>query len=349
MSDARVSGKLEERTARVWQPADYLSSLTVSQAFQPSAWMAPQTAAFVVPSLIPPETEAPEDSLAESPIPALESAPAEPQPLVVEPPLEPAVHSQQELERVKAQAYEEGRQQGMRETSEELSAQAQAWKAESAARLAALEQGVRELIESPDLLHEPLKRLALHLAEQLVMGELTISPQAIERLVRRCVDELDAPRGTPVRIELHPDDLGPLQEWLSSLSAEGEGAAQAKAPPWVLQANATVLPGSVRASANDAMVTDLIEHRLDAMARQLLQVPASARQQSAFKPERMASRRAEVSQVLDAQPRMAEAPRGGRFAPVIDADVSPIAGSPESDPNPSASGSADEPEAGEAP
>ncbi|MFM7342851.1 MAG: FliH/SctL family protein [Betaproteobacteria bacterium] len=333
MSDARVSGKGEERTARVWQPADYLSSQTVSQAFQPSAWMAPQSAAFVVPSLSPPpmpEEEAWVDG------PAQEPDPIEPEPLVLMQAAEPAVHSEQELERVRAQAYEEGRQQGLRETSEELGAQAQAWKDQSAARLAALEQGVRALIESPDLLYEPLKRLALHLAEQLVIGELAISPQAIERLIRRCVDELDAPRGTPVRIELHPDDLGPLQEWMASLSAEGEGVPQAKAPPWILQANATVLPGSVRASANDAMVTDLIEHRLEAMARQLLQVPASARTQSAFKPERLAARRAEVSQVLDAQPRMSESPRGGRFAPVIDADASPIAGASTGDTNPGA-------------
>jgi hypothetical protein len=40
-------------------------------------------------------------------------------------------------------------------------------------------------------LFEPVKRLALHISEQLVLAELTISGQAIERLVQRCLDEID--------------------------------------------------------------------------------------------------------------------------------------------------------------
>jgi flagellar biosynthesis/type III secretory pathway protein FliH len=191
--------------------------------------------------------------------------------------------------------------------------------------LAALEAAVNELVRSPAQMHEPLKRLALHLAEQLVLAELSIAPQAIERLVQRCVDELAAQRGESVLIELHPDDLAPMQELLGGHGTDGAQTDEAKkAPPWVLQANASLLPGSVRASAHDAVVSDLIEHRLDDLARQLLAVPAPVRQQSAFQGERLAARRAEVSQVLDAQPRMAEPPRNPRFGAVIDADASPI-------------------------
>lgn len=326
MSDVLVKGKAEERTARVWQPADYLGDESVSQVFQTSSWMARSTAVFVVPSFERPDPEV--LGLIEEPEPLeAESAPVEPE--VIAPPTEPALHSAKDLEAERQQAFEEGRQQGLREASEELAAQSQAWREQAASRLAALEQGVRELMETPDQLHEPLKRLALHLAEQLVIGELTVSPQAIERLVRRCVDELDAQRGVPVRVELHPDDLGPLQELLNSLSADTGEAASGKPQPWLLQANASVLPGSVRASANDAMVFDLVEHRLEALAAQLLRVPSAARQQSAFKPDRLAARKAEVSQVLDAQPRMAEPARGGRFAPVIEAEANPVEGAPD--------------------
>ncbi len=323
MSDVLVKGKAEERTARVWQPADYLGDESVSQVFQTSSWMARSTAVFVVPTIERPEPEALD--LIEEPEP-LEAEPAPAESEVIAAPAEPAVHSAKDLQAERQQAFEEGRQQGLREAAEEQAAQGQAWREQAASRLAALEQGVRELMEAPDQLHEPLKRLALHLAEQLVIGELTVSPQAIERLVRRCVDELDAQRGAPVRVELHPDDLGPLQELLGSLSADAGEAASAKPLPWILQANASVLPGSVRASANDAMVFDLVEHRLEALAAQLLRVPAAARQQSAFKPERLAARKAEVSQVLDAQPRMAEPGRGGRFAPVIEAEANPVEG-----------------------
>ena len=109
------------------------------------------------------------------------------------------------------------------------------------------------------------------------------------------------------------------------MSADGAQPDEPKKmPAWVLQANASLLPGSVRASANDAVVSDLIEHRLDDLARQLLAVPAPARRHSAFQSERLAARRAEVSQVLDAQPRMAEPPRNPRFGAVIEADASPV-------------------------
>jgi len=334
LSDNLVRGKAEERTARVWQPADYAGVGAISQAFQTSSWMERRTSVFVVPNFERPELPALE--VVEELPPEVEAVEHEPQ-AVLPPPAEPAVHSAKDLEAQRQQAFEEGRQQGLREASEEQAAQAQAWRDQAASRLSALERGIGELIEAPDQLHEPLKRLSLHLAEQLVIGELSLSPQAIERLVRRCVEELDAQRGAPVRVELHPDDLGPLQELLGSLTPEGGDAAAGKAFPWVLQANASVLPGSVRASANDAMVFDLIEHRLEALAGQLLRVPAAARQQSAFKPERLAARKAEVSQVLDAQPRMAEPGRGGRFAPVIEADAAPVEGSSDVDPQPGAS------------
>ncbi len=329
MSNSRAIAQTEERTARVWQPADYLSSQTVSQAFEVSPWAVGRLVSFVVPSLDPPPKDEPSDALDETAALGYEAARVEPEPLMEPETKEPAIHSEVELERVRMQALEEGRQQGLREAADDLRAQTAAWREQAAARLDALERGVRELVETPDQLHEPLKRLALHLAEQLVIGELSVSPQAIERLVRRCVEELDVQRGVPVRIEVHPDDLGPLQDMLSGLAAEGGEGASNKSPPWILQANASVLPGSVRASANDAMVFDLVEHRLEALASQLLRAPAAARQQSAFKPERLAARKAEVSQVLDAQPRMAEPTRGGRFAPVIEADASEVKASPE--------------------
>lgn len=324
MSDPRAMGKTEERTARVWQPADYLSSQTVGQAFEVSPWAMGRLVSFVVPSLGPPPQEEVAEELDEIAALGYEAARVEPEPAVAAQAIEPEVHSESELERVRLQALEEGRQQGLREAADDMSAQAAAWREQAASRLDALERGVRELMETPDQLHEPLKRLALHLAEQLVIGELSISPQAVDRLVRRCVEELDAQRGVPVRVEVHPDDLGPLQEMLNGLTSEGGEASPNKSLPWVLQANASVLPGSVRASANDATVFDLIEHRLEALAAQLLRVPAAARHQSAFKPERLAARKAEVSQVLDAQPRMSEPARGGRFAPVIEAEASSV-------------------------
>jgi hypothetical protein len=168
-----------------------------------------------------------------------------------------------------------------------------------------LETSVRRLITTPQALYEPMKRLTLHLAEQLVLAELTLSPQAIERLVRRGVDELAPQRLAPIMVELNPADLALLQshgtDW-----------------PWHLQANDELMPGSVRASASDAVVSDLIEHRLEALACSLLLDTSRSTAQSAFQPNRLAARMAS-EQVVDAQPRMPPA-----AAPAPAAAAAPI-------------------------
>lgn len=333
MSDTLRRDPIPERTARVWQSADFQRGGAAAPAFQPSAWALAPAPAFGLQSYTAPDG-AGQAELAGDALP-LDGDGAEhtevlalpePTPAAIAAPVPPAgMFSQDDLNLASAQSYEQGRLHGMQQALEQGRVEAQHSRAQMGQRLAALEAAVNELTQSPAQMHEPLKRLALHLAEQLVLAELSMSPQAIERLVQRCVDELAAQRGESVLIELHPDDLVPMQELLKAMSAEPAQPEEAKkAPAWVLQANAALLPGSVRASAHDAVVSDLIEHRLDDLARQLLAVPATARRQSAFQSERLAARRAEVSQVLDAQPRMAEPPRNPRFGPVIDAEPSPV-------------------------
>jgi hypothetical protein len=75
-----------------------------------------------------------------------------------------------------------------------------------------------------------------------------------------------------------------------------------------LQADETLLPGSVRASANDAIVEDLIAERLSTLARGLHIDEPRWSAQSAFSAERIAADRVPSSRVEDAQPRMAVTP-----------------------------------------
>jgi hypothetical protein len=79
-----------------------------------------------------------------------------------------------------------------------------------------------------------------------------------------------------------------------------------------LQANDKLLPGSVRASANDALVEDLIGERLAALARGLAVSEPRWRAKTAFSAERMASDRIPGTGVEDARPRMAS------VAPAVD-------------------------------
>jgi flagellar biosynthesis/type III secretory pathway protein FliH len=120
------------------------------------------------------------------------------------------------------------------------------------------------LMADPKKFFEPLKRLALHIAEQVVVGELQTSSKAMERLVQRCLDELDHPVHGAVVLELNPADKTRLQEH----SADFIKGMR-------LEAVHDMQPGSVRVFANDTVIEDLVAHRLESLAHALLvDVPA---------------------------------------------------------------------------
>jgi flagellar biosynthesis/type III secretory pathway protein FliH len=196
--------------------------------------------------------------------------------------LDPAeqVPDSEQIKALRQQAFEEGLQAGraqaeadMRERSELEEKDKRALESERIQELLTqIHQGVEQLQDNPSLRHEPLKRLALHLAEQLVLAELSLSAQAIEGLVQRCVQAIDMPASTELLIELHPSDLEML---LPSL----DEAAQTH---WRLQADPDLRPGSVRVSADDSVVSDLVEHRLAHLAHELLDQPQRFEQHSVF-------------------------------------------------------------------
>ena len=156
-------------------------------------------------------------------------------------------------------------------------------------------QRLQALVENPQDLYEPLKRLALHVAEQLVLAELTLSGSAIERLVQRCLDELDLHGQGLVTIELNPQDKARLEEKAGDMlkNIQLHGLAQLK-------------PGSVRVLANDTQVEDLVQTRLQALAHSLLGQPEAWREQSSFFKQPLSQRDTEVS---DAAPRDVVDPR----------------------------------------
>jgi hypothetical protein len=249
--------------------------------------------------------------------------------------------TEEALETERQGAYDKGLEEGRRQVSEEWNAEKNKTRLTSESIMVELDAAVRRVIDTPDKLYEPIKRLALHLAEQLVLAELTVSPQAIERLVRRCVDELAPQRLAPITVELNAADLAVLQAMPvtspasnnvsagnaseNNTSTKNDGApAKPTAPqwPWHLQASDDLLPGSVRASASDAVVSDLIEHRLEVLARGLLLDSTRGMAQSAFQPSRMAARMSGEREVVDAQPRMSPAPAPTRsFAAPMPQDL----------------------------
>ena len=136
------------------------------------------------------------------------------------------------------------------------------------------------------MLGVPLKRLAVHIAEQLVLAELNTSGAAIERLVQRCLDELNLHGSQVVTVELNPQDKARLQDVANDMLSQVQ-----------LQAIASLQPGSVRVIVNDTQVEDLVEHRLEALAHGLLGQPEAWREKSPFFRQPLAQRESEVQDV----------------------------------------------------
>ena len=208
------------------------------------------------------------------------------------------------LEAARAQAFSEGLAQGRTEGLQQAAEQQQA---RQQATQQAQDQQVKQLLsaiqaamdafrQDPASLFEPLKKLALRLAEELVLGELSVSPQAIDRLVQRCVDTLDTSASTPLVIQLSPSDLALLREHPETESDRPDH--------WTWEVDASLLPGSVRIKATDTVVSDFVETRLTALAQSLLKPESAWTSQSAFNPARFAQRPS-IRLVEDVEPRAA--------------------------------------------
>ena len=145
---------------------------------------------------------------------------------------------------------------------------------------------LQALSDNPQALFEPLKRLALHISEHMVLAELNLSGQAIERLVQRCLDEIDLHGQSQVVIELNPQDKSRLQEMAGDVMSQMQ-----------IQAVSTLQPGSVRVLVNDTQIEDLVQNRMQSLANSLLTQPEAWREQSVFVRQPLAQREGQAQDV----------------------------------------------------
>lgn len=162
--------------------------------------------------------------------------------------------SEQELEQTRTQAYEQGVAAGLAQAREQWDGERQHEKE----LLRHLGIELRGLNQDSQRFFEPLRKLSLHIAEQLVRAELQVNGQVVDRLITQCVQMIEQP-GAKVTVSLNPQDLQRVQ----AMGAEATKDYQ-------LEADDTLREGSVRARVNDTAVQDLIEHRLEALASRLL-------------------------------------------------------------------------------
>ena len=164
-------------------------------------------------------------------------------------------------EEAREAAYQEGLQAGRDQAMSELQQSFE----NKLTQLRHLLEGLQRLSEDPDTLFEPMKKLAVHLAEQLVRGELSQSPQTISRLVDNCLRELAASGEKAVIVHLNPEDL---EQYKPLIAPFGDSI--------VLRPDATLTRGSVRTSLDGSVVEDLIERRVKGIQKSLAQPVAGS-------------------------------------------------------------------------
>jgi flagellar biosynthesis/type III secretory pathway protein FliH len=170
------------------------------------------------------------------------------------------------LEQLRDEAY----QQGLLEGQAQVRADFETERSKERELMRHLGIELRSISQDPQRFFEPLKRLSLHLAEQLVRAELQLSGQAIHNLIQQCIQQLDHVV-EPVHVSVNPEDL-------QRLTAMGESVTK----HMQLEADAQLRPGSVRVRVQDSVVQDLIETRLEPLARRLLTQPEQWMQQSSL-------------------------------------------------------------------
>lgn len=171
------------------------------------------------------------------------------------------VIDEQALEAAKQQGYDQGHAAGLSEglTQGQAQGQAQAetaWQAQQAL-LAELVAQIPRLSEQINSWREPMRELALHIAEQLVRGELRATGEVAARLVQGALDNLEQPSARVVAT-LHPDDAAQLNAMASELPKDMR-----------IQPDPSLTRGSVRVSTDDSLIEDLMSTRLESLAAQL--------------------------------------------------------------------------------
>lgn len=125
-------------------------------------------------------------------------------------------------------------------------------------KLAQAEVALQEMTNMlGEAMFEPVKRLALHMAKELVRGELTQSDEVVTRLVKGCMEQLEISKDK-LQVYLNGDDYQLLQ---ADSMLEGKVS---------YLPSADLQPGSVRVEQADSWVDDLLEDRLIMLSNQAL-------------------------------------------------------------------------------
>jgi hypothetical protein len=163
------------------------------------------------------------------------------------------VSEQEVMEREQShflRGLEEGKRQIRQEMAQKVQDQCQV--------LAGVSDQLNALLQNSGKLYEPLRRLSLHIAKQLVAGEISQPVAVIERLVQRCLDEVNLPVQGLVTVQVSEQDRAFLNERDSALF---QGMR--------IETDSQLLPASVRVLVNDMVIEDFAKNRMSSVVHAL--------------------------------------------------------------------------------
>ena len=161
------------------------------------------------------------------------------------------VASEEQSINTNKQSFEEGYTQGKEAAESELHLERQV--------LIDLVSKIKDAQKDPSKFFDPLKKLSIHLAEQLVRGELNLSSDIVDRLVKAALDDIDTFGDEPVIVYLHPLDLKTFNAHLIS-----------EIPNIEQRADQQLSRGSVCITVGDTAIEDFLEHRLKNLAEEII-------------------------------------------------------------------------------
>ena len=171
---------------------------------------------------------------------------------------------EREVERVRAQAFSEGQAQGQLEAKQMLEMESESSNAALVSELGDIvgelvNEARNHLVAHQDLF-DPLKKLALALAEQIARRELTLSDASLTGFIEESLSQVDPMQMGEVIIYVSHD-------WYERLQ---QPELEAIFATYALRRDDALQPGSVRLAVEDTSIVDLIDHRVEQLADQLL-------------------------------------------------------------------------------
>jgi flagellar biosynthesis/type III secretory pathway protein FliH len=172
----------------------------------------------------------------------------------------PPPPSEEMLEAAREEAFQKGYEEGYTKAEAAVKDELQAEVELAAQNLNDFTSKLAEAARDTDTFYAPLLNLSMHLAEQLVRGELTLSSKAIQRLIETCLMEFEQEATAPVVVRMHPDDLARIEQDDALLPKN-----------IILRADPNLLIGSVKVQMNGALIEDLMQHRAQVLWQALMQ------------------------------------------------------------------------------